>query len=371
MRISLTRLLTLGLFVALAGCGGGGGDDGAGQISRTGAGADSGQTGGAGAPQAAPTTEATEATGAAPKLAFVTNGVASFWVIAEKGAMDAGAATGANVSVLMPAGGVVDQKRMLEDLVARGVDGIAVSPIDPDNQTDLIDTVAGRTNLITHDSDAPASKRLCYIGMDNYIAGRMCGELVKEALPDGGTVFIFIGRLEQDNAKRRRQGVIDELLDRSFDPSRYDASGVGTLAGEKYTILGTLTDQFDRAKGKANAEDALARHPDLDCMVGLFAYNPPLCLAALEQAGKLGEVKLVAFDEADETLQGIKDGTVYGTVVQDPYNYGFRSVEVLDALARGDRSVLPEGKVIDIPARQIRADNVEAFWADLKQKLGK
>ena len=305
-----------------------------------------------------------------PKLAFVTNGVASFWVIAEKGAKDAGIATGTDVSVHMPAGGVVDQKRMLEDLVARGVDGIAVSPIDPDNQNDLLDMVAGRTNLITHDSDAPDSQRLCYIGMDNYVAGRMCGELVKEALPDGGKVFIFIGRLEQDNAKRRRQGVIDELLDRSFDPTRYDPPSISKLTGDKYTILGTLTDQFDRAKGKANAEDALARHPDLDCMIGLFAYNPPLCLAALEQAGKVGQINIVAFDEADETLRGITDGTVYGTVVQDPYNYGYRSIEILNALAGGDQSVIPQSKVLEIPARQIRADNVAAFWADLKQKLG-
>ena len=304
------------------------------------------------------------------KLAFVTNGVASFWVIAVKGAIDAGKATGTDVSVHMPAAGVVDQKRMLEDLVARGVDGIAVSPIDPDNQNDLLDMVASRTNLITHDSDAPDSQRLCYIGMDNYVAGRMCGQLVKEALPEGGEVFIFIGRLEQDNAKRRRQGVIDELLDRSFDPSRYDPPSISALKGDKYTILGTLTDQFDRAKGKANAEDALARHPELDCMIGLFAYNPPLCLAALEQAGKVGQIKIVAFDEADETLRGITDGTVYGTVVQDPYNYGYRSIEILNALANGDQSVIPQDKVIEIPARQIRANNVTAFWDDLKQKLG-
>lgn len=305
----------------------------------------------------------------APRIAFVTNGVASFWTIAKKGAEDAGEETGANVSVHMPAEGITAQKQILEDLVTRGVDGIAVSPINPADQTDLLNMVAGRTNLVTHDSDAPDADRICYIGVDNYLAGRMCGQLVKEALPDGGKVFIFLGRLEQDNARLRRQGVIDELLDRSNDRTRFDRADQ-VIEGERFTILGTLTDQFDFTQGKANAEDALSRHPDLDCMIGLFAFNPPLCLAALEQSGRLGEVKVVGFDEADETLQGIIDGTVHGTVVQNPYMYGYRSVEILTALARGEDVTIPESGIIDIPARQIRRDNVDAFWDDLKQKTG-
>ena len=106
-------------------------------------------------------------------------------------------------------------------------------------------------------------------------------------------------------------------------------------------------------------------------MVGLFGYNPPLLLEALKQAGKLNQVKVVAFDEDDATLQGIKDGTVHGTVVQNPYMYGYKSVEVLLALRKGDKSVTPASKFIDIPARQIRKDTVDAFWNDLKTKLGK
>ena len=304
-----------------------------------------------------------------PRVAFVTNGVASFWTIAEKGAKAGGEEYDAEVSVHMPVSGVSDQKRMLEDLVVRQVDGIAVSPIDPVNQTDFLDRIARRTTLITHDSDAPDSDRLVYIGMDNYDAGRMCGKLIKKALPDGGEVFIFIGRLEQDNARRRRQGVIDELLDRSHDPTRYDPPG-STLKGEKYVVLGTLTDQFDRAKGKANAEDVLTRHPNVDAMVGLFAYNPPLILEALKGGGQLGKVKVIAFDEANETLQGIKDGTVSGTIVQNPYEYGRQSVRVLAAYDRGDKSVIPESGMIDIPARTITVENVDAFWADLKEKTG-
>jgi ribose transport system substrate-binding protein len=159
-----------------------------------------------------------------PRFAYVTNGVASFWTIASKGVIAAGNDLGVNTDVLMPAEGIADQKRMIEDLITRGVQGIAVSPIDAENQVDLLNQAAKKTRLITHDSDAPAANRLVYIGMDNYLAGRMCGELIREALPDGGKVMLFIGRLEQDNARLRRQGVIDALLGRSVDSSRFDPS---------------------------------------------------------------------------------------------------------------------------------------------------
>lgn len=300
--------------------------------------------------------------------AFLTTGVASFWDIAKSGAETAGSELGVDVSVLMP-GNPVEQKQMVEDLVIRGVDGIAISPIDPENQIDLINEAAKETNLITADSDAPDSDRLLYIGVDNYEAGRMCGKLVKEALPDGGKIMIFIGRLEQDNAKRRRQGVIDEILDRSNDSSRFDPPSE-VLKNDKYEILGTLTDQFDRVRGKQNMDDTLTAHPDLGCAVGLFAFNPPLILESLKSADKLGEVQVVGFDEADETLQGIIDGHVHGTVVQNPFEYGKRSIELLHALKGGDRSVIPEDGFINIPARQIRKANVEEFWTDLKAKLG-
>ena len=58
-------------------------------------------------------------------------------------------------------------------------------------------------------------------------------------------------------------------------------------------------------------------------------------------------------------------------LVQDPFAYGRESVRILAGPARGDDSVLPEGGVLDIPTRVIRADNVDAFWTDLKIKLGK
>lgn len=309
------------------------------------------------------------ASGKKLKIAFISNGVASFWTICEAGVKAAGADLGVDASMHMPAQGIGDQKRIVEDLLTRGIDGISISPIDADNQTELLNKAAEHTKLITADSDAPKADRLLYLGMDNYKAGRMCGGLVKEALPNGGKIMIYIGRMEQDNAKRRRQGMIDEVLGRPENPDNFDAPDK-VLTGNGFTILGTLTDQFDRAKGKANVEDTLSRYPDIDGMVGLFAYNPPLMLEALDRAGKLGKVKVIAFDEADETLAGIQKGTVHGTVVQNPYMYGYKSIEVLKSILEGKTDVIPANKFIDIPARQIRKDNVDEFWADLKKKTG-
>ena len=301
-------------------------------------------------------------------LAFVTNGVTSFWQIAKAGVDHAARDFDIRATVQMPVEGISDQKRIVQDLLTLGVDGIAISPIDPSNQIDLINNTARKTILITQDSDAPGTDRLCYIGMDNYLAGRLCGQLVKEAVPLGGEIAILVGRLEQDNARQRRQGVIDELLGRSMLAQRYDAPGT-RLEGNKYTVVATLTDQYDRVKAKANAEDVLSRFPDLDAIVGLFAYNGPLSLEALKQADQVGKIQIIAFDEAIQTLQAIKEGAIFGTVVQDPYRYGYESIRVLASLVRGDRSVLPPQGFLNIPARQIRQDNIENFWLELKTKL--
>ena len=305
-------------------------------------------------------------------VAYVTNGVDPFWDVAASGAKAAAEKEGVKLLVRMPPDGLADQKRMVEALITLGVDGIAISPIDAENQVSFLNEICKKTNLITHDSDSPKSNRLCFIGMNNYAAGRTAGELVKEAIPDGGQVMIFVGRLEQLNALQRRQGLIDELLGRpvqkldalKFEPPDFKGKG------DKYEILGTRTDNFDKARAKANAEDAIVAYPDLACMVGLFAYNPPLCLEALKGAGKEGKIKIVAFDEQDDTLKAIQKGTIHGTISQWPYNYGYQSVKVLVGLARGDKSVLPAGGYLQTELRIARKDTVDQFWKELKELRG-
>ena len=208
-----------------------------------------------------------------PTVGYVTNGIASFWVIAEAGARRAAEEFNVNVEVMMPTDGAAGQRRIVQDLLTRGVTGIAITPTDPTNQAGLLSEIAANAHLITHDSDAPDSERLVYVGMDNYEAGRMTGRLLKQELPDGGDVVLFIGLLGQINADLRRQGVIDELLGRSHDPQRRDPAAE-VIKGDLFTILDTRVDQFDFARAKSQAEDALTRYPGVDAMVGLLCVQP-------------------------------------------------------------------------------------------------
>jgi ribose transport system substrate-binding protein len=305
-----------------------------------------------------------------PSYAFITNGPANFWEYARAGANAAGEAENVKVSVITPTEGTTDQTRKIEDLLTRGVDGIAFTPIDPKNQIETLNKAADKSILITHDSDAPQSKRRVYIGMDNYQAGIVCGKTLRDAMPEGGKVMIFVGRVDQDNAKRRRQGFIDGFLDRKPDPSRDDpAAGEISSDDKKFIILGTMLDQFDTIKAKQNVEDAVTKYPDIGGMVGLFEYNPQMIIKALGPLHKLGKVKIMGFDENFDTLQGIKDGTVVATVVQNPYQYGYQSIHVLNELHKGNKSVIPKAGFIDVPLRVITKSNVDEFWAECKKLL--
>ena len=289
------------------------------------------------------------------KVAFVTNNASDYWTIARKGTEKAHAEL-PNVDVefrIDSDGTAAEQQRIVDDLVAKGIDGIAISPVDPANQTPMLSNAADRTLVITQDSDAPNSKRTVYIGTDNLAAGRQAGELVKEALPQGGKIMVFVGVLDAANAQQRYQGLKE------------------ALQGSNIQIVDVRTDNTDRVRAKSNAADTLVSVPDIAGMVGLWAYNGPAILGAVKDAGKVGRVKIVCFDEDDETLNGIKDGAIYATVVQQPYEFGYRSIQMMAKILDGDRSMIPESKQIFIPTKATKKDNVEAFTAELNKLRGR
>lgn len=305
------------------------------------------------------TTTPNGSNGAAPgkelKLAFVTNNASDYWTIARKGVEKADAEMDdVTVAFKLPGSGAADeQKRIIDDLISTGVSGIAISPVDPDNQTQFINETAKKALVITQDSDAPNSDRALYIGTDNVAAGRQAGELVKEALPNGGKIMVFVGKSDARNAKERFDGLKEALKD------------------SKVEVIDIRTDDTDRARAKTNAADTLVKYPDVAALVGLWSYNGPAILNAVKDANKVGQIKIVCFDEEDETLAGVKEGSIFATVVQQPYEFGYQSVGLMAKILKGDKSVIPANKQINVPTLVIKKDSVEEYIKKINQLRGR
>jgi ribose transport system substrate-binding protein len=288
------------------------------------------------------------------KLAILANSASDFWTYVRAGAEKATQEV-PNVTVevrLVPDGTPSEQTRIFDDLLVKGTDGIAISPLDSANQAAMIDRGTQKAMISTTDSDAATSKRAFYVGTSNVDAGRQAGELIKKAIPDGGKIMIFVGKRDAQNAKERIQG-LEEVL-----------------KGTNVSVIDVRTDDTDRVRASQNVADTLVKYPDIACLVGIWSYNGPAIVNSVKTSGKAGKVKVVTFDEEDDTLQGIKDGIVDATVVQNPYEFGHQSTLLLAKKLRGEEVQIPENKQVIVPTRAIDKSNVDDFWANLKKLRG-
>lgn len=287
-------------------------------------------------------------------LVFITNTGSDFWKIAQKGCEKADAEL-ADVDVVFKTtfgGTVKEQERFIsESQVKDDADAIAISPIDPVGMRDLLDKVAKKALLVTQDSDAPNTARALYIGADNRAAGRQAGEMIKKALPKGGKIMVFVGK-RAENAQERLAGLREAVAD------------------SKIEIIDLMLDENDFMRAEENAETALNKYPDLAGMIGLWSYNGPAILRALKSASKVGQVKVVCFDDEPDTLKGIKEGSIYGTITQQPFEYGYQSVQLMSKILKGDKSVIPPDKKVLIPTIVVQSDNLDEYKKTHEQILG-
>ncbi len=290
------------------------------------------------------------------KVALIANTASDYWQTVRKGAEKADAELD-NIEVLFKTpytGTAKDQEGvMIEASMKDRVAAMAVSPIDPVSQKKRINEIAKNVLFITQDSDAPDSDRVAYVGVDTHSAGREAGELVKKALPQGGKIMVFVGRAELENAKEKYAGLKE------------------ALQGSKVEILDLMADESNPIKAEENAIAAIQKHPDLAGMVGLWSYNGPAILTAVTRAKKVGQIKIVCFDEEADTLAGIKDGAIFGTVIQSPFEIGYQSIHVMAKLLQGDKSGIPENKRVLISALVVQKANVQEYTDKMNALLGK
>ena len=289
-------------------------------------------------------------------VAVITNSDSDFWKMVHKGCEKADTEL-PDVKVVFKTtntGTIEEQNGLIRQALAvDDADAIAISPTDPAGQKKVINDAAKKALVITQDSDAPDSDRTLYLGADNRAAGRQAGELIKKALPQGGKIMVFVGRREVQNAQERFEGLKE------------------SLQGSNVVIIDLMTDDANPINARDNAYATLKKYPDIAGMVGLWSYNGPAIVQALKPESKLGTIKIVCFDDERETLAAIKEGTIFGTVAQQPFEYGYEAVKTAAQILKGDRSVIPGNKTIFISTVVVQRNNVDDYSKKLDQLLGK
>ena len=193
--------------------------------------------------------------------------------------------------------------------------GILVSPADPElMKTDIDAAIDAGIPVITIDADASASKRLSFIGTDNYEAGRMGGEFVSRSLQGSGNVMIF-SMPEQTNLNERYRGYMEILA----GYPHITVQPIVDIKGDPQIAF----DQTRTIMGKGHAK--------VDAFVCLDALGGKGVARALSEGHVSGKT-VIAMDSDPETLDWIRKGYIQGTIAQRPFTMGFVGLKMLQDL---------------------------------------
>nr|WP_321297313.1 sugar-binding protein [uncultured Sphaerochaeta sp.] len=285
-----------------------------------------------------------------PTFVMVPKLVHPFYEPCIQGFKDAGEQYGVNIEVESPPKlDIALQVKVIEDLIARGVDGIAISAVDNKGLVSVVEeAVAAGIIVICFDADAPSTKRATYIGTNNFEAGVTAGEYMFKLMNNTGNVGILQGGMAP-NLNERQEGFRKAAAN----------SGVNIVAFETY--------QADFAEGVNKTEAMLETYPNLNGIFGPEAYGAPVVATVLKEQGRVGELVVGGFDDLAETITGIKDGSVQFCLVQKAYKMGWVSVEVLQELMAGKTVA----DTIDTGVVIVTKDNVDSYMDQVKAEIKK
>jgi ribose transport system substrate-binding protein len=237
------------------------------------------------------------------------------------------------------------QVQIIENLISKHVDGIAISVNEPKSVESVIKRAqkAG-IKVLTYDSDSPKSGRSMYIGTSNESAGATMAETMGKALGGKGEVAIITGQLGAVNLNERIAGIKQGL-------AKYP----------DIKIVETQGTDDDLAKGVSVTETTLRAHPQLKGIFGVSQVGGPAVAKVLdtkEFGAKKGQLEVLAFDDLPDTVKGVKDGTIQGIMVQRPVTMGRLAVEHLVAQIQGTETA---PKDIDTGVTVVTKDNLGSY----------
>ena len=238
-----------------------------------------------------------------------------------------------------------EQARVVDDVVARGVDAIAISCDDPTACIDPINrAVSAGIPVMTWDADSPQSKRFTYLGLDNIKAGLAAATLLIQAMGTEGKVAILTGVPGAENLETRITGFRD-----------------GLAAYPNIHIIATVVTNDDINLGVQAVEDTMQAHPDIRGwyfagMWPLFADRGSMPL--WEDAALHHNMKTIAFDALPVELNLLRDGYLSGLLDQKNWFWGYETIQIVyDHIV--NNKVFPS--FVDLGYNIITKNNVDAM----------
>jgi len=246
------------------------------------------------------------------------------------------------------------ERDALDQAVQNKATGILLAVTDPVLLKDSIDkAVAAGVPVITIDSDAPSSKRLFFIGTNNYQAGFTGGQRLAQELKGKGNVVVFT-MPDQSNLQDRLRGYKDALA----RTPEIKITRVVDIQGDPRIAFDTATQIVSKERDK------------VDGFVSLEAQSGKEIAGVLNSYHLTGKV-VIAMDTDQETLDWIQKGVIAATIAQKPYTMAFVGMQMLDNLYHHKPSSLdadwskdnfaPIPSFVDTGSGLIDKSNVESF----------
>ena len=268
----------------------------------------------------------------APRVGILTDSASEGWTSFREAALKEAQEAGINLDFRMLSPATAEQQRKTaEEMLAAGVKALAICPVDPAQQKDAFQEIAGKVPLVLLNRDAADCGRVCFIGMDEKEAGRKLAELVINLVPAGLKIAALVKTGESEAEKARMEGLKE-----------------GLAPGE-YVLDVIRADKGDRNLAWASADELMEKRVEIAAYIAFEPYQLPVLLRAATAHKVAGIVNLIGFVETPDVQEAFAKGTVQGQIRPDAAAQAKQTLAVLRGVAAKDPAFkLPENGVIGI-----------------------
>lgn len=260
-----------------------------------------------------------------PKIVLISHVKTNpYWLNIKAGAERAARERGAVVEFLGPTTASTEESLKLFDMaISAKVSGIMTYVQEEGQYKKKINSAMEKNiPVVTIDSDEENSNRIAYVGTNNILAGQVAGEEIVRELGLNGNVAIVMGGKDVKNQKERVEGFTNYVTSNS-----------------NLKIVDTDSSDAMLLEAEIITRKILSRNEKVDALFCTSSLDGIGAAKAVRDLNNEGKVKIICFDNLEETLSNIKNGLVIATIVQKSNDMGYRAVNIIMDKIEGKRNI--------------------------------